>query len=242
MWIVLCSTTDHSALWMFERLQARGRAPAELLYVESLADVRIRWDHRVGAAGASLRLTLPGGREVRGDEVQAVLNRLTLVPLAVLAAAEPGDRDYATNELTAFTASWLRALSARVVNKPLPQGFCGRWRQPSEWRVLARRAGLRAADLRLSCAEPVDPVAVADEPSTHVLSLDGHLFHSRATPSLQRAVRRFCALADTRLLGLRFQGADPAASGWRLLDATPYPDLSLAGEEGVAALEEVLAA
>jgi hypothetical protein len=44
------------------------------------------------------------------------------------------------------------------------------------------------------------------------------------------------------VLGLRFDGEDPAREGWHLLDATPYPDLGSGGEDGVAALEELLAA
>jgi hypothetical protein len=49
-------------------------------------------------------------------------------------------------------------------------------------------------------------------------------------------------LSATRLLGLRFEGADSARAGWRFVDATPYPDLSLAGEAGVAAIEAALGA
>ena len=241
MWIVLCSSADHSALWMFERLQARRRAPVSLVLVEELSDPRIRWEHRVGTRGALTRITLPGGRQLPADGVSAVLNRLTTVPLTVLAAAETADRDYVMNELTAFTSSWLGVLAPKVINRPAPQGFAGRWRRPLEWRVLAGRAGLRAADLRLTSTEPLDEASIGREPSTYVLAVDGHLFHPLAPPSLQRAVHRFSALAETQLLGLRFDGLDPAAAGWRLLDATPQPDLSLAGEDGVAAVEAVLA-
>jgi hypothetical protein len=68
------------------------------------------------------------------------------------------------------------------------------------------------------------------------------LLRTGASGAVQRACARLSALSSTRLLGLRFDGADPARVGWRLLDTAPHPDLSLAGEAGVAALEAALAA
>jgi hypothetical protein len=60
--------------------------------------------------------------------------------------------------------------------------------------------------------------------------------------AIRDAARRFARRAGTPVMGLRFAGADPARGGWRLLDATPYPELTSAGESGVAALAELLAA
>ena len=242
MWLVVCSATDYSARWVHERLQARSRAHAELVLVEALADVRIRWVHRVGRSGSSAVLALPDGNEISRSKLRGVLNRLVAPPLTVLGAAEPADRDYATNELAAFTASWLNALAPTVINKPTPHGLVGRWRQPLEWRVMGRRAGLSTHDLRVSCDPSGSGYIPSDRTSTTRLSIDGHLFDPRATPSLQAAVARFTAAADARVLGLRFDGADPHANGWKLLDATPYPDLTLAGEAGVEALERALTA
>ena len=59
---------------------------------------------------------------------------------------------------------------------------------------------------------------------------------------IREAASRFAAKAETPILGLRFAGADPARGGWRLLDATPYPDLSSAGDAGITALAEQLGA
>jgi hypothetical protein len=47
-------------------------------------------------------------------------------------------------------------------------------------------------------------------------------------------------LSATTILGVRFMGRDPASEGWRLLDATPQPDLRIGGEAGIVALERVL--
>lgn len=241
-WIVLCSAADASALWVYERLRARARAPVSLLFVEALAHAAIRWEHRVGARGATLTLTTGDGRRLCGADVGAVLNRLVSAPLAVVDAAQPEDRDYARNELTAFAASWLRTLSARVVNAPHPHGLCGRWRQPLEWRSLAARAGLIAAPLRLASvgADMPQLVGFGDQlGTTTVLAVDGRILHAGVPSAMQRACAQLSRLCATRVLGLRFDGSDPAR-GWRFLDATPYPDLSLAGEAGVAALEAAL--
>lgn len=243
-WLVLCSAADASALWAYERLRARGRAAIELLLVEALAGAAVRWEHRVGAAGASLTLTTGDGRVVRGADVGAALNRVASAPLAMLGAVEPPDRDYARNEISAFAASWLRVLAANVVNAPDPHGYCGRWRQPLEWRCLAARAGMPTAPLRLASEGPDAPPAageLGDAPSTMLLAVDGRLLHAAVPAAVQRAYGELSRLARTRILGVRFDGTDPARGGWRLLDATPYPDLSLAGEAGVVAIEAALA-
>lgn len=244
-WLVLCSAADASAVWVYEQLRSRGRVPVGLLFVEALAHGGVRWEHRVGARGAALTLTTGDGRTLRGCDVGAVLNRLAIPPFAVLDAAEPADREYARSELAAFAASWLRTLGVTVLNAPDPHGLCGRWRQPLEWRWLAVRAGMPSVPLRLVSADAGGAPLHAgngDGPSTTVLAVDGHILHSGVGSELQRACARLCALSRTRVLGLRFDGADPARAGWRLLDATPFPDLSLAGDTGIAALAEALAA
>jgi hypothetical protein len=209
----------------------------------------VRWEHRVATRGATLTLVTGDGLTVRGADLGAVLNRLATPPLAVLDHADPDDREYARNELTAFAASWLRVLSARVVNAPDPHGLCGRWRPPLEWRALAARAGMPYAPLRLASddASPGSGLAMAapgpvEAPTTTpALAIDGRVLLPGAPAALQAAAARLSRLAATRILGLRFDGPDPARGGWRLHDATPYPDLSLAGEAGVAALEAALA-
>ena len=204
----------------------------------------MRWEHRVGARGATLTLTTGDGRVLRGADVGAALNRLVSPPLAVLNAVEPGDREYARNELTAFAASWLGSLSTTVINEPNPHGLCGRWRQALEWRSLAARAGMNCVPLLLASAEPdgaLQPPGTGESASVTMLAVDGRILYAGVPAALQRACERLTRLCVTRVLGLRFDGADPARGGWRFLDATPYPDLAFAGEAGVAALEAALA-
>jgi hypothetical protein len=240
-WLVLCSVADPSALWVYERLRARRRAAVSLMLVESLAAADLRWDHRVDSEGATLVISGADGARLDGRRVGAVLNRVLTPPLQAVALAERADREYVTAELAAFAPSWLRALSATVINQPDPRGTAGRVRSPLEWRVLAARAGMPAAATRIASDDGADLHGL-DEPSRWVLAIEGRVLHAGAPAALHTAAARLSRRVDARVLGLRFCGAHPAAAGWRLMDASPSPDLSLAGEDGVAALEQALSA
>ena len=160
-------------------------------------------------------------------------------PLAATAAAVDGDADYARNELTAFAASWLRTLAPRVVNEPTPQGLCGRWRAPLHWRVLAREAGLPVAPYAFDSRRP-PPLGDDGTPSTQVLAVGGEPLRRRCQRAIRAAAARLARAAAHPSSACA--SARTARAGWRLLDATPHPDLSGAGEDGIAALEAVLAA
>jgi len=231
---------DASALWAFRRLRERSRQQVELVLAEALDTPGTRWVHEVGDDGARVEVQLDGGRRLETLGIRAVLNRLTWPPAGLVAAAAPADAAYAQSELMAFAASWIRALAPVVVNEPTPQGLCGRWRPPLQWRMLGRRAGLAIAPLRMTSAEPGD----GGDPqagSTTILTIAGELFCAGAPAEVREGARRLAALSGTAILGLRFAGTDPACGQWRLLDATPQPDLSAGGDPGVAALEGVLA-
>jgi hypothetical protein len=241
--VVLAHAGDASAHWAATRLRERGASPVEEVLVESLG-AATTWQHELGVDGATTEIGLLDGRHLRTGEVTSVLNRMLQPPLAAVAAAIPGDADYARGELTAFAASWLRALAPVVVNEPTPQGLCGRWRAPLQWRALALAAGLPAAPTTFESASP-PPLGYgffeAAEPCTTVLMLGGELLDGEVPDAVRAAVRRFAALAETPILGLRFAGLERDRAEWRLLDATPYPDLSSGGEAGISALEELLA-
>jgi hypothetical protein len=241
VWLVLAHAADASARWAFERLAAWAPTRVALVTVEALEHPATRWVHRVDDAGAGVDVQLADGRRLRTGEIAAVLNRMTWPPLRALAGAAPGDAEYARAELTAFAVSWLASLAPVVVNPPTPQGLCGRWRPALEWRALGARAGLPVVPLRLDGAleAPTEP---ATGRSTALLAVDGELLAPGVPPAVRDAVRRFAALAQTPVLGLRFLGPEPGRHGWRLLDATPQPDLSAAGEAGVTALAARLAA
>jgi hypothetical protein len=241
MWLVVCSGADTPALWAFERLRESAPAEVALVLVESLEGPSARWRHTVGAAGAAVDVDLADGRHISSASVEAVLNRVFAPPLRSAVQAHPDDRLYAQSELAAFAVSWLTALSAVVVNPATPQGLCGRWRRPLEWRVHAARAGFATVamtlDSRAASQSWDDALA-----STMILSIAGEVFAEDVPPALRESARALSASTATPILGLRFVGSDPAADGWRLLDATPVPDLSSAGEAGIAGLVEALAA
>jgi hypothetical protein len=160
-------------------------------------------------------------------------------PVGLVAAAAPTDSAYAQSELSAFAVSWVRALAPVVVNAPTPHGLCGRWRPPLHWRMLGAQAGLPIAPLHMT-SEGSKGGEDYQAPSTTILTIGGELFCSSAPPKVKEGARRLAALSETAILGLRFVGTDPARGQWRLLDATPQPDLSAGGDAGIAALEVVL--
>jgi len=237
MLVVLSHATDRPAHWVAARLQARRRQRVELVLVESLGEPGTVWRHTLGRDGRGTEVVLADGRALRTGDVDVVLNRLMEPPVGALAHAVPADADYARSELTSFAASWLRALSPRVVNAPTPQGLCGAWRSPLQWRALALAAGLPAARLHCDSADPAAALPpFGSEPGLAVLAVGGDVLVGGMPAPVRAAARRLARRAATPVLGLRF------ASGWGLIDATPYPDLSLAGEAGVDALAAVLAA
>lgn len=235
MWLVLTDAADEPGLWAYSRLRARSRGATRIALLEELDLATTTWAHDVGRSGTRTCVQLADGRRMEASARGAVLNRLPRAPWALLSAGPPAEAAYATSELHAFAMSWLRSLAPVVVNAPTAQGLSGRWRPALHWRALAVQAGLPVVPLHLSSTEPTAPDDTG--PSVVVLAVGGEVVGVSAPPAVRSAVRHLAALADTAILGLRFAGAEPAAGGWRLLDATPQPDLRIAGEPGLAALE-----
>jgi hypothetical protein len=228
MFLVLSSSNDYVALWACEGLKRLGIAPLELVTSEDLAYTRF-WEHRVGAAGASIRLSLPDGREIRSSRISGVLNRLLSAPQDLVNWARPNDRDYATQELSSFYLSWLYTLEGSVINRPTPQGFCGRWRHTSEWAMLAQRAGLPLPPYKQTAQDAPESgyrsLAPSSVPVQSVIVLRGEIFGPILPEQTRMACRRFAELAGTEMLGLDvFRASDGI---WNFAAATPYPDLTI---------------
>jgi hypothetical protein len=231
MWLVLCDRTDHAALWAHRGLAARGLEPLELVTADALA-YALRWEHRVGAAGASVLVELGDGRRIDGGSVRGVLNRLVAVPDGHLALAREADRDYARQELHAFFVSWLTCLPGRVFNRPTPHGLCGSWRHRSEWLALAAAAGLATAPFRMNGDAP-DGGFVA--PSRTVVVVGGEALGAELPAAVRAGCVRLARLAGADVLGVEL-GPDGRVTG-----ATPLPDLRLGGERALDLLAEALA-
>jgi len=231
MWLVLCDAGDVSALWAFQEMRSRGVAPLELLTADDLA-LADYWEHRVGAAGASIRFRA-GPLEVRGDKLRGVLNRLYTVPMPHWRRKEKADRDYVQQEMVALFLSWLHALPCPVINRPAPQGLCGAWRTESEWAWLAAQAGLAVAPYRQSSRDGIDEMKgqrrlIAPGAMVHTVIVAGDATAGAAAPPpVLAACRRLAALAGTELLGVDFIAG--AAGPWSFAGASAMPYLASGG-------------
>ncbi|MGH9902588.1 MAG: hypothetical protein ACRD68_12340 [Pyrinomonadaceae bacterium] len=242
MWLVLCGADDLAALWAYQGLKARGLSPLELVSDGALA-CALRWEHRLGAGGPSTAVTLADGRTIRGDEIAGVLNRLLILPSGHMRAASPADRDYAGQELVAFFTSWLYALPRPVLNRPTPQGLCGRWRPVSEWVWMASRAGLPAPHyVRTMSGDGAENfarrLAPQDASVMTAIVVAGRVVGASLPPDISEGCRRLARLAGTQLLGVEFY--DGEAGPWTFAGATPFPDLRLGGPALLGALATAL--
>lgn len=243
MWLVLCVSNDVSAFWAYEGLKARGLAPVELVTAEMLSYC-VRWEHRLGADGVYIDITLADGRRIRNDTIRGALNRLLSVPSEHLLLTQPADREYTSHELHAFFMSWLYSLPQPVLNRPTPQGLSGQWRHVSEWVWLASKAGLPTSDYRQTSRERIDGMGVERRlvpigaPLNKVIVVEGYPLGVQAPAEIHDGCRRLAELSGTALLGIDFC-VGPAGS-WTFAGATALPDLRLGGEPLLAVLASVL--
>ncbi|MGE5337729.1 MAG: hypothetical protein ACM3PU_07865 [Gemmatimonadota bacterium] len=245
MWLVLCDRSDASALWAYQALRARGLAPLELVTADALA-LGDRLEHRLAGSRTTVSLRAVGGLRIDGDQLSGVLNRLYTVPVDPWRNAAQADRDYVQQELVALYLSWLYALPCPVLNRPTPQGLCGRWRSESEWVWLALQAELPVAPFRQSARDGVDELKGQRRliaPGQMVLSVivvGDAVTGGPAPPRIAAACRRLARLADAELLGIDFVVG--AAGPWTFAGASPMPDLMSGGNEFIGALIRVLTA
>ncbi|MBI4953995.1 MAG: hypothetical protein HY908_18365 [Myxococcales bacterium] len=194
-----------------------------------------RWEHRVGAAGASITVDLPGGGQLSSSSTDAVVNRLTHVPLDLRHVAA-ADRAYARDEVNAFYASWLRCFRL-VVNPSSPDGLCGRDRHPFEWAALARLAGFAVSPISHSIADPVS-ASVRGNGAVAAVTVVGDEVIPPVERSDAEAAKELSRTAGLPVLGIELERRPGARS--RFVSATPIPDLRAGGEGSVDALCRLL--
>ena len=240
MWLLLCTSDDHPALWAADRLRARGLSPLVVLTPE-LLHFSLGWQHRLGNDDPpSVEFTLADGRVIHDGAVRGVLNRIATLSPHLVAHMAPEDRAYALQEWTALHISWLSAMQVPVLNLPVMQGLCGSWRHDSEWTWLAARAGLRTRPFRqdgaCACAPPAP---VADDESYRqtraLFVVNGQVVPADVDPGTAASCASLGCLSNTRLLGITLDAHDDTFVG-----ASPRPDLTLGGEPLVVALHEAL--
>jgi hypothetical protein len=240
MWLILCEPDDYPALWAFEGLKARGLDPLEIVTSQTLV-YGLGWEHRLGGDGAHVSIRLHDARVIESARTRGVLNRLVYLPSGLFSHAPASDRLYAAGEMTALFMSWLAAMPAPMLNRPTAQGLCGSWRHPSEWQMLAARAGLATRPYHQSGCSNGAGSALGYNPT-----VDGTAFviGSKVVgpDDLPPAVRDGCAAlaaaAGQQLLGIDF--TRDGEHRWTFIGASPRPDLRLGGDALLDALAEAL--
>lgn len=228
MWLVLCSSNDAPALWAFQGLSQAGLSPVELVTVESLGYCR-RWDHRLQAKGDSTSFTLPDGRIIESRRIRGTLNRILAPATIQLAAAVPEDRGYASQEMFSFYVSWLKTLPEPILNAPVPQGLCGRWRHITEWLWLSAQAGLETPGYRMSSRDVPDvgqQVAVPGQTARTAVVVGDTVFGADLPSDVAASCVRLAELAGVKTLGIDLYYEN---SRWTFASATPMPDFRLGG-------------
>jgi hypothetical protein len=246
MWLVLCDASDASAILAFQALRARGIAPLETITADALS-LAEEWEHRVEGDAASVRFRLQDGRAFEGGALRGVLNRLYTAPTWHWRAAAKVDQEYVQQELIAFFLSWLNALPCPVINRPTPQGLCGRWRSEAEWVCLAQRAGLPVAPYRQSSYDRIDEMRgekrlIAQGTATRTVIVVEGIVTGASVPvpdDVKQACLHFAKGSETGLIGLDF--IDGAAGPWTFAGANPMPDLRWGGPALIDALATALA-
>ncbi|MDC2959275.1 hypothetical protein PO587_33065 [Streptomyces gilvifuscus] len=232
MWLVLCDDGDEAARWAYEGLRERGLAPLEFVLGRHLVHAP-RSAHRVETGGADFEVALPDGRTLVSGAVEGVLNRLDWAPVGDIFFATAADTLYAREELSALVLSWLESIVPVMVNRPSPYGLSGAWRSAAEWAVLAARAGLPVAPVRLG----EDGVTGAD---TDVVVLGEQVFGDAggAAGPLAPACVRLARAAGAELLGVNVRAGGGA--GPRFAGASVLPDLRIGGDTLLDALHRRL--
>lgn len=244
VWLVLAPEVDEAARWAAERLPGAGLDPLCLVTDADL--VHATWDHRVDDDQVATRLTLTDGRVLVSTEVEGTLNRLVHVPIGLITALSPADRDYAFHEWSALFLSWLSSLPGPILNPPETRGLGGAWRSPAEWAMLAAETGVLSAPVRFDSANEWPdsgdwrawpPYAPIEE---DVIVVGEVVFardpHDEVTLA---AYRRLACHAGTPILGIAFacatRGGPPHVAA-----ATPLPDLRAGGDDLIDALAAAL--
>lgn len=237
MWLLLCNSTDRSALWAAGRLRARGVEPLTVLTPE-LLHYSFCWEHRLRRDGVStVAFTLADGRRIDGASIRGVLNRIPLVPAHLLQHLVETDRAYAQQEWTALHMSWLASLRVPVLNLPVVEGLCGAWRHRSEWAWLAGQAGF---DVDVYVQQVPSAPARSEHggeapPVRTIIAIDGRGIGGPLEEDLADACGRLGVLAKTRILGVDLDARTSA-----FVSASPLPDLRSGGEPLIDALASAL--
>jgi hypothetical protein len=236
-WLILCHSTDASALWAARGLQRRLDGRVDVVTPELLAFATLL-EHRIGGDGQLVRIQLADGRVIRSEQLRGVVNRIVSPWVEHWRSKGPSDAEYVMAEAAAFHLGWLSALTVPVLNPPSPSSLAGAFVRPGEVRSIAFEMGIGCEPFTRSTRDGKG--ADVDDASWHLRAANAvvvarRVFGIRMTSSLKERCVRLSDALGTPLLGLTFR---PNPAGEPSLEhATPLPDLRVGGE----ALMDVLA-
>lgn len=233
MYLVLCDSSDLSALWAWRELRQRLDG-VELVTTDALA-YAVRWEHRVDSKQTMTTITLGDGRVIRASDVRGTINRVVRLPFDHFRATA-ADREYAAAEQLAFFASWMHALPKPVLNPATPSGLSGgaQWRDHSEWLLLAAQCGLDVPAYVESDDGEAAPLPSLDD--AHPLIVIGDEVVGAPHPAhVAGGCRALARRANLGILGVIFDAA------WSFVCADVLPDLRIGGRAAIDALEGALA-
>jgi hypothetical protein len=142
-----------------------------------------------------------GGREFRGEDVDAAVSMLPAVSVYDMPHVAERDREYVANEMSAFLLAWLTQLKCPVVDRPTPSSLSGCGRLPAHWVALARRAGVPGA-------------ATWTDPPIEVTVVGGRAVDQGQVSALSAAAEAVVQEADRSLVTLQFAaGGEPMLVG-----------------------------
>lgn len=234
MWLAFCEATDRSAAWLIAGLRRRGLSPLVPITPEALVTSR-RLVHEVANDGVRTRLSLPDGSTIDTAAVVGAINRLGLLPHALLARASASDGWYAAQEMQAVVLSVLAGLGDRVVNRPVPPGLCGPELPFAQWSLLAGRAGLPVPSLTLGTGEHHPHLPLV--PRGACVVFDQATFGTPVPAAVAAACVQLASAVGTRLLTVALAHGDDE---WTFMGASPRGDLRAGGDGLLDALAAAL--
>lgn len=235
MLLVLAHRGDDVADWTARALADRGRAVERVTGAE-LVGAR-RWSLRQEGGRTRCRAVLADGRELAGERIGGVVNRLTGLPPGAVAGFDEEDRGYAAREWTAGLLAWLDGLDAPVVNPPTAGWLAGPALHPAAWSRHAARAGLPLARARWRPGDGIPGGPGARDGPAPAVVVGGEVAGGGLPGTCRRGAVVLADRVGCPVLQVEFVAGE---DGPRFAGATPRADLRRAGAAGIDRLDGLL--
>lgn len=236
--VILCHADDEPALWLHGALRDLGLKRLELVAVEQVVYSQ-RIVHRLDDNGDRGEIHLADGRILRAESISGLINRVQYLPTQHFERADPLERIYAIQELSAFMLAWLDSIAGRVINPPLPFALDGGNFQPTTVLHYAAAAGLPTRTWRCG-TNIIERDAEPDVTATHAaIVFNGRLFGRILPRNLRDGCVRLATLLGVPLLQILLHHS--VGFGWRFVAATGMADFRIGASRLAAAIGGELA-